>query len=259
MADSYKAMVSELLEKGMRRDGRGVWDYRQISVDINPIPRANGSARVRMGKTEVIVGVKFDVGTPFPDTPEEGILIVNAEFNPMAHPDFESGPPRPPAIELARVVDRGIRESHLVKVDKLVIKPKEKVWTVFVDIYPINHDGNLFDAAALGAVVALKNAVMPKYDETEEKVMHKELTKKKLELNEIPVLTTFGKVGNYVFSDFDIKEEEALDARLSVSTLPNGDMCAMQKGGAGTFTQEEVELLFEKAAEKAKELRKLIK
>jgi exosome complex component RRP42 len=259
MAKQYKELVSALLEKGTRRDGRKPYDYRPVSVEVNPIPRANGSARVKIGDTEVIVGVKFDVGTPFPDTPEEGVLMVGAELSPISNPEFEPGPPRAPAVELARVVDRAIRESHLVKVDKLVITPKEKVWMVFVDVYPINADGNLFDAAALGAVVALKNAVLPKYDEKEEKVLHKELTKKKLELNELPILTTFGKVGSHTFSDFDMKEEEVLDARLSIATLPSGDLCAMQKGGSGTFTQQEIEMLFEKAVEKGKEFRKLVK
>ena len=257
--EQYKALVNALLEKGERHDGRKPYDYRNIEIDVNPIQRANGSARVRMGQTEVVVGVKFDVDEPFPDTPDEGILICNAEFNPMANPDFEPGPPRPAAIEVARVVDRTIRESHVLQVEKLCITPKEKVWVVFVDIYPFNDDGNLLDAAALGAIIALKNAVLPKYDEKEGKVLYKEHTKKKLELNDLPILTTFAKVGDHTFVDMDKKEERSMDARLSVATLPDGTMCAMQKGGVGPFTKDELFMLFEKAAEKAKELRKLIK
>ncbi|MEK7831904.1 MAG: hypothetical protein AAB401_12500, partial [Acidobacteriota bacterium] len=46
-------------------------------------------------------------------------------------------------IELARVVDRGLRESHCIDLDKLVIKPGEKVFTVFVDIHILDHQGNL--------------------------------------------------------------------------------------------------------------------
>ena len=37
------------------------------------------------------------------------------------------------------------------------------------DIYSINDDGNLLDAANLGAIAALKTAKMPKYDSKEEK------------------------------------------------------------------------------------------
>ena len=257
--EQYKALVSALLEKGTRHDGRKLFDYRDVKVEVNPIPRANGSARVHIGQTEVVVGVKFDVDTPFPDTPEEGILIVNAELSPISNAEFEPGPPGPEAVELARVVDRGIRESGCIDFGKLCITPKEKVWVTFIDIYPMNDDGNLLDAAALAAVVALKNAVLPKYDEKEDIVLYKELSKKKLDMEDIPILTTFAKISGYIFADMDKKEEKAMDARLSLSTLSSGKVAAMQKGGTGTFKKEEVLNLFEKAVEKGKELRKLVK
>ncbi|MEM2874223.1 MAG: exosome complex protein Rrp42 [Candidatus Nanoarchaeia archaeon] len=256
--EQYKALVTALMEKGIRHDGRALFDYRPIEVEVNPIPRANGSARVKIGETDVIVGVKFDVDAPFPDTPEEGILIVNAELFPMASPEFEPGPPGPEAVELARVVDRGIRESGCIDFSKLCIKPKEKVWVVFVDIYPVNDGGNLFDASSLAAIIALKNAVMPKYDEKEGVVLYKELTKKKLELTKIPILTTFIKISNFLAVDPDRQEEKVFDARLSISTLPDGKVAAMQKGGFGTFTKEEVLNLLEKAKEKGAQLRKFV-
>jgi exosome complex component RRP42 len=257
--DQYKTLVTSLLEKGLRHDSRKLMDYRPIEIEVNPIPRANGSARVKIGQTEVIIGVKFDVGTPFPDTPDEGVLMVNAELSPLANPDFEPGPPGPAAVELARVVDRGIRESHCIDFTKLCIKEKEKVWMTFVDIYPMNDDGNLLDAAALAAVVALKNAVLPKYDEKEEKVLYKELTKKKLDMSKLPVLVTFAKNASYIFIDPDRKEENVLDTRLSVSSLADGKIVALQKGGQGTFTKEEILNIFDLAVERAKEHRKLIK
>ena len=45
------------------------------------------------------------------------------ELVPFASPMFESGPPREDAIELARVVDRGIRHSEIVDKKKLCITP----------------------------------------------------------------------------------------------------------------------------------------
>jgi exosome complex component RRP42 len=145
----------ELIMKGKRMDERKFEDFREIKIEKDIIEKAEGSARVKIGETEVIVGIKLNTGEPFPDTPEEGILIVNAEFTPLASPDFESGPPGENAVELARVVDRGIRESKCIEVEKLCITPKEKVWMMFVDIHIINDQGNLLDAAALAAIVAL--------------------------------------------------------------------------------------------------------
>jgi len=146
---------------GRRVDGRGLEEYRPITVEAGIIESAQGSARVRVGGTEVVVGVKMDVGSPFADTPDRGVLTTNAELIPLASPTFESGPPDPAAIELARVIDRGIRESEMIDLQKLCIKHGEEVWINFVDIYVLDYDGNLFDACFLGAIAALRNAVVP--------------------------------------------------------------------------------------------------
>jgi len=133
-----KSYLDSLLKKKKREDGRGLYDYRELKIDVNPIDKANGSARVKLGDTAVLVGVKLDVGEPFPDSPNDGILITNAELAPLASAEFEPGPPREDAIELARVIDRGIRESKAIALDKMCIKPKEKVWIVFVWHHTIN-------------------------------------------------------------------------------------------------------------------------
>ena len=254
-----KPYLSALLQKGMREDGRGLYDYREIKIENNPITRACGSARVKIGETEVLVGVKMDTDVPFPDSPSEGILIVNAELAPLANPKFESGPPSPAAIELARVVDRGIRESGAVDFSKLCIKEKERVWVLFIDVYPVNDNGNLFDAAALGAIAALKNAVFPKYDEADDKVFYEEFTKEKLPMKQFPILTTFAKLNGALFIDTTKREENVADARLSIATLENETISAMQKGGVGTFTADEIMHLYEHAVVLGSKLRKLLK
>ena len=109
------------------------------------------------------------------------------------------------------------------------------------------------------AIIALKNAVMPKYDAKEEKVLYKEFTKNKLPLSKIPVLCTFAKINGSIVLDPSFREEGALDARLSVSTLENGNLCAMQKGETGPFTEKEILNAVDLAIKKGKELRKLIK
>src|SRR3989344_3636745 len=113
-----------------RFDSRTLLEYRDIKVELNVSNKAEGSARVFLGKTEVIVGVKLQLGTPYPDSMEKGNLMVSGDLLPLASPRFESGPPGFEAIELPRLVDRAIRESGMIQLDKLVVTPKEKVWTV---------------------------------------------------------------------------------------------------------------------------------
>src|SRR4030042_7196896 len=85
--------IEQLLEKGNRLDGRGPMDYRELKLELGLIERAEGSARVLLGKTEVVVGAKIQMGEPFPDTPNEGVMTVNAELVAFASPNFEPGPP----------------------------------------------------------------------------------------------------------------------------------------------------------------------
>ena len=80
--------VLELLEKGKRMDGRDFLEWRAIEILPNVVKKAEGSASVRFGKTHVIAGVKLEISKPFPDNPNEGILIVNAEFPPIASPEL---------------------------------------------------------------------------------------------------------------------------------------------------------------------------
>src|SRR3989344_3464075 len=103
--------INSLFEQDKRVDGRRVDEYREVIIEKNISKNAEGSARCKIGDTEVIVGIKMDIGTPYPDSPDEGSIIVTAELTPMASPDFELGPPSPWATEIARIVDRGIRES----------------------------------------------------------------------------------------------------------------------------------------------------
>jgi exosome complex RNA-binding protein Rrp42 (RNase PH superfamily) len=88
-------------------------------------------------------------------------MTTAAELIPMASPDFEAGPPRENAIELARVVDRGIRESEVIEMDKLCILSGKKVWIIFIDIHILDYDGNLFDAASIASLAALLSTKIP--------------------------------------------------------------------------------------------------
>ena len=51
--------LADLAEADMRIDGRGRFESRAISLEGGILPRAEGSARVRMGDTIVLAGVNF--------------------------------------------------------------------------------------------------------------------------------------------------------------------------------------------------------
>ena len=160
MNQDLKTHINEALKKGIRLDGRKKEEFRKIEIQTGVTATAEGSARVTCGDTEVIAGVKIDVGEPYPDSPDDGVMMVGSELLPLANPEFEGGPPKIKDIETARVIDRGIREGKAIDTKKLCIKKGELVWMVMIDVLPINYDGNLIDLGGVAALAALKNANM---------------------------------------------------------------------------------------------------
>ncbi len=250
LAKIEQKTVVDLLAKGKRIDERGPNDYRDMNIEVGLIEKANGSTEIHLGKTKVLVGVKVETGTPFPDTPDQGVLTVNAELVPMASPLFEPGPPNEDSIELARVVDRGIRESKAIDLTKLCIQPGKKALVVFVDIWVLDHDGNLIDAASFAALAALLNAKMREFELKGEEIKFKD-TWTPLRLQNYPVATSFAKINGSVVVDPCIEEEQVMSARLTITVQKDGKICAMQKGGLGTITPEEVKRAVGVAIEKS--------
>lgn len=247
--------VRALALQKKRIDGRKDTEFRKVTIEKNPFGNAEGSARVRIGETDVIAGVKMEVGKPFPDKLDEGVLMVGAEFSPLASSDFETGPPGEASIELARVVDRGIRESKAIDTKKLCIEEGEKVWMIFLDVQIVNHAGNLIDAAALAGISALLNAKMPEYDGEK---LNYDKRKEKLPMTCKPIAVTVSKINDMLFVDPAVNEENARGAMLVVTTKDNENICALQKSGSGYLTLDEIEKAVEMSIKIGKELRKLV-
>jgi exosome complex component RRP42 len=250
-------LIMELAAKNRRIDGRALTDYREIKIERGIIEKANGSAQVSIGKTKVMAGVKLELGEPFPDTPDEGVLTVNAEFTPIASPTFELGPPGENSIELARIVDRNLRESKAIDLKKLCITPGKKVFIVFVDINILNHDGNLIDASTYAALAALLNTKMSNFEVNDGEVVFKDGVQP-LPMNNYPVPVTFAKIGRVLMMDPQLQEEDVMSTRLTIGVDKDGCICAVQKGGMGELEPDDVRNAVGMALEKSKELRTLI-
>ncbi|MCW4018815.1 MAG: exosome complex protein Rrp42 [Candidatus Bathyarchaeota archaeon] len=253
-----KRQIAQTVDAGNRLDGRALTDFREFKIEQGVIGKAEGSARVHLGNSDVLVGVKVETGEPFPDTPNDGVMTVNAELVPLASPTYEPGPPDESSIELARIVDRGIRESKAINTAKLCIEPGKKVFVVFVDVYVLNYDGNLIDTAALAAMSALMNTKMPNYEVKDGEVKIKQ-GYTPLPIRSHPITVTVAKIGDNLLVDPGLEEEQVIDARLTLAINDEGNICAIQKGLAGFFSPQQIIDASKIAQEKAAELRKKLK
>ena len=196
------------------------------------------------------------LGEPFPDTPNDGVITVNAELVPLASPKYEPGPPDENSIELARVVDRGIRESHASTLKNSALNQAKKSLLSSLTFTYLNHDGNLIDAAAIAAMAALLNTKMPNYE------IQRRRTKNQTRLHSIaneratqsPLQQA--KSTTILITDPWIEEEQVMDSRITMAINEDGNICAVQKGGSGYFTPQQILEATKIALEKAAELRK---
>lgn len=238
--DLKKKKILALLKEGQRIDGRALDEPRPLTIDTGVIPKAEGSARVRLGDTEVVCGVKIQPDKPFPDLGDRGIFICTAEILPLADPNAEPGPPGEEVIELARVVDRGIRESGMVDLKQLVLEKDKSVVGIFIDNSVTDYDGNLFDACSYASVASVLSCKIPKYQYHDGAVTKIEGEFTEPPITTIPVSVTMGKIGDQIIVDPNADEWNCMDGRITITTNADGNICAVQKGGSDGFTPEQL-------------------
>jgi len=248
--------IKNNLKREQRIDGRSLCEYREFTIKPNVIASAEGSADVSLGETRIITGLKYDIGEPFPDLPDEGVCTIMAELIPLASPLFERGPPDEQSIELARVVDRGIRHADCVQTKKLCIKENEAVYILFVDMYVINYGGNLIDCGGVSALTTLISASIPEGIWSEENGL--QWTGKYLKgdqiVNELPLVMTYGKIDDIIFLDPNLAEELVSDGKISISVTKD-KITSIQKSGSATYSFDEIKFLCKQSLEIGQKLR----
>ena len=247
--------IYNLLLQGKRIDGRGPRDLRPMSIQTGLLAKADGSAMVSMGSTKILTGIKVEVGSPFSDRPDEGIFTVNAELLPLASTSFEPGPPDERGIELARVVDRSIREGGVLDLKKLCLVEGEKVYVIFIDVYVLDYDGNYFDPALISALAALATARIPRYEVVDGKPQ-KTGEYFALEFSSLPFTVMIGVIGEKFLIDPQIEEEKVLDVSLIMGADEKGNITCVQKNSPGQVPLNLMDEIVETVVEKTGEIRR---
>ncbi|KAJ4845981.1 Exosome complex component rrp45b [Turnera subulata] len=281
MTVNEKKFIETALDSNLRIDGRNPLEFRNITIKFGrQVPRfascaigfsllssEDGSSDVLLGKTRVMGFVTAQLVQPYRDRPNEGSLSIYTEFSPMADPAFESGRPGESAVELGRVVDRGLRESRAVDTESLCVLAGRLAWAIRIDLHIIDNAGNLVDAANIAALAALLTFRRPECtlggDDGREVIIHKPEEREPLPLiiHHLPIAVTFaffGSEGKMVV-DPTHNEEDVVGARMTVTANANGDICAIQKAGGEGVPQSIILHCLRLAAMNAESITKKIK
>ncbi|KAF3792133.1 putative exosome complex exonuclease [Nymphaea thermarum] len=215
LSSGEKRFIRGGIEQDLRPDGRRRLHYRPISIETGVIPQANGSARVRIGSTDVIVSVKGRGG-------EE----LSMELSTALRRCLLGGKSGAGA---------GIDLSALKVLDGKIC------WDLYIDGLVVSSDGDLLDALGAAVKTALSNTGIPKvevtYDASTDDQPEVDISDENfsgLDTSGVPVIITLTKVGRHYIVDATSEEESQMSSAVSVSVNRHGQICGFTKrGGAG--------------------------
>ncbi|KAL8483607.1 hypothetical protein ACS0TY_026336 [Phlomoides rotata] len=264
MTVNDKNFIRTSLLSDIRIDGRSPLDYRNVTIQFGS---EDGSSEVQLGQTRVLGFVTSQLVQPYRDRPNEGTLAIFTEFSPMADPSFEIGRPGEFAVELGRIVDRGLRESRAVDTESLCVVAGKWVWSIRIDLHVVDNGGNLVDAANIAALAALLTFRRPECtlggDDGQEVIIHPAEVREPLPLivHHLPVAVTFAFIGSEstVVIDPSHFEETVMGGKLTATVNTNGDVCAIQKAGGECVTQSVIMQCLRVASVKAADITGKIK
>ncbi|XP_010622702.1 exosome complex component RRP42 isoform X2 [Fukomys damarensis] len=181
LSEAEKVYIVHGVQEDLRVDGRGCEDYRCIEVETDVVSNTSGSARVKLGHTDILVGVKAEMGTPKLEKPDEGYLEFFVDCSANATPEFEGRGGDDLGTEITNTLYRMFSSRSSVDLQSLCISPREHCWVLYVDVLLLECGGNLFDAISLAVKAALFNTRIPKV-----RVLEDEEGSKDIELSDDP-------------------------------------------------------------------------
>ncbi|WCJ28914.1 Exosome complex component RRP45B [Euphorbia peplus] len=264
MTVNEKKFIETALASDLRIDGRNPLEYRKLTIKFG---KEDGSSEVQLGQTHVMGFVTSQLVQPYRDRPNEGSLSIFTEFSPMADPSFEPGRPGESAVELGRIVDRGLRESRAVDTESLCVLAGKLVWAVRIDLHILDNGGNLVDAANIAALAALLTFRRPECtlggEDGQEVIVHPPEVKEPLPLiiHHLPIAVTFAFFNSEhtMVVDPTHHEEAVMGGRMTITANANGDICAIQKAGGEGVMQSDIMRCLRLASRNAESLTKKIK
>ncbi|CEL51694.1 Putative exosome complex exonuclease RRP42 OS=Dictyostelium discoideum GN=exosc7 PE=3 SV=1 [Rhizoctonia solani AG-1 IB] len=161
------ALVATTSDSGqLRGDGRGTFTYRSIGLELGMSPATNGSARARVGGTEVWTGIKLEVETNETKSAgasgrDGGRVEFAVTCTSGSHPHLSGQAIEDLSLEYSNQSAAALT-SFLVPSPQFTIVPGYKSWLIHVDSLVISDDGNLVDVLWMAIRGALWDLRIPR-------------------------------------------------------------------------------------------------
>ncbi|XP_039129913.1 exosome complex component RRP43 [Dioscorea cayenensis subsp. rotundata] len=257
------------LGQSVRPDARPLAHARETTIALGPVTSVDGSALVKIGETTMLAAIKLEVMTPAADLPDKGCLAVDFYMPPVCTPTVRPGRPAEAAPVISKQLSDVILSSGMINFEELSLISGKAAWMAYLDIYCLNADGSLFDAALLSAVAAFSHLKVPLVSvndngrvttvtgellesKSELELVNKE--RRKLSFKSLPFSLTCLLHGKYILADPTAEEEDIMDTLVTVVVDSLGRLVSLYKAGgvvlANTSTVKDcIALAKQRAAE----------
>ncbi|EFJ19469.1 hypothetical protein SELMODRAFT_233365 [Selaginella moellendorffii] len=250
--DAFKRLypaqfLERYLDASVRPDGRPLTRSRPTSVSFNAVSSADGSALVKIGNTTMLAGAKLETMEPAADTPDQGCLSVDFVMPPICSPRVRPGRPAEEAYVITEQLQNALLSSGVVDLRELSIVSGKAAWMIYLDVYCLDADGSLLDAALLASVAALAHLQVPAICVRSEGKITKappdaqassdgiEFTQpRRLNLGEFPFALTVAMNQKSLIADPTAEEEAILDTKMIVILNSSQKIIALHKAGGST-------------------------
>ena len=193
-------------ENGLRMDGRGPGDVREISIQTGVVPVADGSCRMTWGTNEAIVAVYGPMEAHPRKIQRQDRAVLDVAYN-MA-PFSTTDRIRPGFNRRSREISK-VTKDALESVVLLNLYPRSKIR---VNIEIISAEAGTRCVGLTAASVALADAGIP--------------------MTDLVVSVASGKINDVVVCDLNKEEDNYGEADLPMGILPNtGELVFLQMDG----------------------------
>lgn len=247
VCEAEKVYILHGIRDDLRVDGRGCEDYRHMEIETDVVSNTDGSAKVSLGHTVVLVGIKAEIGKPRPLVPNEGYLEFFVDCSANATPEFEGRGGEELGTALSKTLYKVFNNKHSLDLRSLCISPGEHCWVLYVDVLLLQCDGNLYDAISIAIKAALFNTKIPRVHISSDDEGGKEIELSddpydcvRLNVENVPCIVTLCKVGHRHVVDATLQEKACSVASLIISVTHKGMVTCTRKVGGGSLDPESI-------------------